>query len=369
MATGFYFDERVLWHSAGHHVLVQPVSEWVEPSETAGLAESPATKRRLVNLLNVSGLMAKLEGRTAEPLARHQLERVHTPDYLDKLITLSEGAGGDVGRAAVVGPRSFDIARLAAGLVTQATLDVYDGKLDNAYALTRPPGHHALPDQGMGFCLLCNVALAIEELIEARGAQRVAVIDWDVHFGNGTEAVFYNRPDVLTISLHQKDWVPWGGHADRHGEGDGEGYNINVPLIAGSGHAAYMDAFELIVEPAINRFKPDMILVACGFDASGFDPLSRMLAYSETFRAMTKRTMALADKHCGGKLVLAHEGGYSEGYVPFCGLATIEELSGIRTDVEDAELPRFETAQPGREFEALQRAELVKLAGTYPLLR
>jgi acetoin utilization deacetylase AcuC-like enzyme len=240
---------------------------------------------------------------------------------------------------------------------------VASGAARNAYALSRPPGHHCLPDQAMGFCLLANIAIAIEKAIAAHGLERIAVVDWDVHHGNGTEAIFYERPDVLTVSLHQERCYPvdTGSFADR-GRGKGEGCNLNVPLLAGGGHWSYVDAMELVVVPALRRYRPQLIIVACGYDASIVDPLARMQAHSETYRWLMQRTVDIADEVCGGKVAVVHEGGYSEAYVPFCGHALIEALSGHRTEVVDPNLEYALRQQPGPEFVNFQRRLLQEMA-------
>lgn len=359
MTTGFLFDERCLWHQQGPHALVLPVGGWVQPPASGGHPESPETKRRLKSLMDVSGLSAALAVRSADPATRAELERVHPAAYLDRLKAQSDAGGGEAGVGAPFGHGSYEIAALSAGLARQAVLDVMAGTFDNAYSLSRPPGHHCLPDQGMGFCLLANIPVALEAARARHGALRVAVIDWDVHHGNGTEAIYLDRADTLTISLHQAGCYPPGsGLAANRGQGAGEGANLNIELIPGMGHESYLDAFTLLVEPAVRAFAPDLIVVASGFDANGFDPLARMQAHSGTFRAMTRRVMALADALCGGRLVVVHEGGYAEAVVPFCGLAVIEELSGQRTPVEDPTLPMIAATQPDAGVIAFQRARL-----------
>jgi len=257
----------------------------------------------------------------------------------------------------------FEIAALSAGLSLAAVEAVAKGDLDNAYALSRPPGHHALSDFPNGFCLLANIAIAIEAA-KAKGlVRRVAVLDWDVHHGNGTEAIFYDRADVLTISLHQEGNYPLdtGALADR-GNGAGAGYNINLPMHAGSGHTAYLHALDRVVLPALDTYQPDMIIVACGFDASIVDPLARMQATAETFAEMTQRIKAAAQKLCGGKLVLVHEGGYSEAYVPFCGHATIAALADSDITAPDPHAKNFRIRQPSPAFDAFLRASIDDMA-------
>jgi acetoin utilization deacetylase AcuC-like enzyme len=351
MTTGFYWDERCFWHGGGNYAGMLPVGGLVQPTATGGLPESPETKRRLMNLMVVTGLDADLVMTGAPAATRADLLRVHPTTYIDAFKAMSDDKGGELGRRTPFGPGGFEIAALSAGLATEALRAVLRGDHANAYALSRPPGHHALPDFPNGFCLLANIAIAIRAA-EADGlARRIAVLDWDVHHGNGAEAIFYDDPDVLTVSLHQDRNYPMdtGDFADR-GRGAGDGFNLNIPLPPGTGHEGYLAAMDRLALPAIRAFAPDVIIVACGYDAAANDPLGRMLATADTFRQMTARVMALATQVCGGKLVLVHEGGYSETYVPFCGHAVLEELSRSAIRAPDPLAEVFAARQPDPRF-------------------
>jgi acetoin utilization deacetylase AcuC-like enzyme len=363
MATGFFWDERCFWHSGGNYAYTLPVGGLVQPQATGGLPENPETKRRLKNLIDVTGLARDLDMRGAGPAGRAALERVHPASYLDEFKRLSDAGGGELGRRTPFGAGGYEIAALSAGLAVAAVAAVMAGDMDNAYALSRPPGHHCLPDFPNGFCLLANIAIAIEAARATGGPGRVAVIDWDVHHGNGTEAIYYERDDVLTVSVHQEGNYPLdtGYLADR-GRGAGLGFNINVPLPAGAGHNAYLAVTERIVLPALERFRPDLIIVACGYDASAIDPMARMLATAETFREMTLRVKEAARQLCGGRLVLVHEGGYSEVYVPFCGHATLEALSGSAVRAPDPLAETLKVRQPSARFDGFLREVIDDMA-------
>ncbi|MGQ0336029.1 class II histone deacetylase [Halomonas elongata] len=364
--TAFFFDEHCMWHSAGQHALTMPVGGWVQPPAAGGLAESPESKRRLKSLMDVSGLSDALTMRTAPPASEDDLLRIHPADYLARFQALSNAGGGELGDTAPIGPGSYESAKRSAGLAIEAVATVLRGEVDNAYALSRPPGHHCLPDQAMGFCFLANIPIAVEAAKARFDIERVAVIDWDVHHGNGTQAIYYNRGDVLTVSLHQEGCFPPGyGGAEDRGEGAGEGLNVNIPLLPGGGEDAYRHALERLVVPALERFAPELIIVACGYDANALDPLARMLLPSEAFRDMTRIVREAAERLCGGRLVMIHEGGYSEAYVPFCGHAAIEELAGIRTAVEDPLLDFIRAQQPNAELRAFQRERLDGLATSW----
>ncbi len=361
MTTAFYHDERTLWHGGGNYSFTLPTGGLVQPG--AGLPESPETKRRLVNLLAVTGLMRDLAPRSAPQATTQDLLRVHPQSYLSAFKQLSDAGGGELGPRAPFGLGGYEIATLSAGLTTAALQAVLSGSATNAYALSRPPGHHCLPDRPNGFCLLANIAIAIRTAQAATPDLRCAVIDWDVHHGNGTEAIFYDDPSVLAISLHQDRNYPMDtGHAADRGTGRGEGFNLNIPLPPGTGHKGYLSAFDRLVLPALHRFEPDVIIVACGYDAAAIDPLGRMLATADTFRQLTRRTMQAASDLCASRLMMAHEGGYSETYVPFCGHAVLQEMSGSPLTAPDPFEPTLTLRQPSAAFDSFVEAWLDDLA-------
>lgn len=366
--TALYCDEKTFWHHCGQHVLFLPVGGWVQPSAGTGNADSPDSKRRILSLVHFSGLAEKLLIKQAPAATKEDLLRVHSPHYLDEFKRQSDAQGGDLGGLAPFSQGGYEIAAISAGLAKAAIDDVLSGEVSNSFSLSRPAGHHCLPDQSMGFCLLANISIAIEAAKKKHGVRRIAVVDWDVHHGNGTQTIFYNRPDVLTISLHQDKCFPPGysGAEDRGSEA-GLGYNLNIPLLPGGGHDAYMYAMERIVAPAINAFKPELIIVASGLDANALDPLARMLLHSESYRSMTRLMMQLAAQHCEGRLAVIHEGGYSEAYVPFCALAILEELSGQRTKVQDPLLELVLKQQPNPRFTEFQRSLIDELASSFGL--
>lgn len=365
--TAFFHDERCLWHgTAGLFSLFFPVGRWVQSPAGAGLADSPESKRRILSLLQVSSLATKIDILSAPMATEEELLRVHPQSYLTQFKALSDDKGGEIGFLAPFGPGSYEIAKLSAGLALHAVESVVSGTYRNAYALSRPGGHHCLPDKPMGFCLFANVAVAVEAALAKHDIERVAILDWDVHHGNGTQTIFYERDDVLTISLHQEGCFPPGySGAEDQGTGKGKGYNINIPLLPGGGHDAYLYAMQRIVIPAVERFQPDVIVVSSGLDANGVDPLARMLAHSGTYRELTRQTMAMAERFCQGRLVLVHEGGYAESYVPFCGLAIMETLAGERSDVEDPALEMFDAWQPNARVRAFQRQLIDEMAEGY----
>ena len=358
MKTGFYWEERSFWFSGGNYAGMLPVGGLVQPMATGGLPENPETKRRFKNLLDATGMLERLHVSGAEAATQEDLLRIHPASYLDAFRAASDAGGGELGLRTPFGQGGYELCALSAGLAKRAVSDVMAGVVPHAYALSRPPGHHCLPDYPNGFCLMANIAIALEAARAGQPDLRVAVLDWDVHHGNGTEAIYADREDTLTISLHQERNYPMDtGHADTDAKA-----NINVPLPQGGGHATYLYAMERIVRPALARFKPDLIVVASGFDAAVIDPLSCMLATAETFRELTKSVMEAARELCDGRLVLVHEGGYSEVYVPFCGHAVIEELEGGGPHAADPFADTFAKRQPGERFEAFARGWIDDLA-------
>jgi acetoin utilization deacetylase AcuC-like enzyme len=355
VATGWHWDEAYAWHQTGAGAAYLPAEGWIQPG--IDNVESPASKTRFRDLAARSGLLDRLRPISGRDATEEEILRLHTPQHLEHLKAVSDAGGGEAGEATPIGPGSYEIAIRAAGGALASVEAVVRGEVDNAYALVRPPGHHAEPAQARGYCLLGNTALAALHARQALGLERVAIVDWDVHHGNGTEDAFLGDPSVLTVSLHADELYPPGrGHVEHNGTGDGKGANLNIPLPDGSGHGAYVAAMDRVVLPALRRFAPDLIIVASGLDASAFDPLGRQLLHSDSYRAMTESLLDAGD----GRLLLIHEGGYSEAYVPFCGVAVLETLVGERR-VEDPFLEGL-VARPGQELQphqdaAIRRAE------------
>ena len=336
MSTGFLWDERFMWHNTGLQFGPSNGRDWVEPIESL---ENPIAKRRIKNLLDASGLTSKLNHLENYSATDDDIIRVHHQSYLDEVRKISDTGGGNLAKrmaATHIGEKGIDIALLAAGGVISSIRSVVNGTVDNAYALIRPPGHHALAGEALGFCVFSNAAIGGAYALSQLGIDRIAYVDWDVHHGNGTQEIFWEDPRVLTISIHQENsFPPDSGGVDEIGGGEGEGLSINIPLPPGSGELVYLHAFDRVITPALKRFQPDLIIVPCGFDAGFHDPLGRMMLSSESFRLMTSRIMQTAEEICQGRIVMTHEGGYSPHSVPFHCLAVIEQLSGIRTDVVD----------------------------------
>lgn len=361
--TGYVWHERYAWHDTGSHIGIAPSGGFNQPHQTF---ESGESKSRMAGLVEVSGLLDELHRIPAHVATAEDLMRVHTPEYVEKIQRLSGSGGGDAGDGYTpFGAGSYDIACLAAGGTIAATEAVMRGTVENAYALVRPPGHHAVREQGMGYCLFSNVSVAIEYARAHLGVKRVAIFDYDVHHGNGAQSIFWNDPNVLTISVHQERLFPQeSGLISEIGGPEAQGSVINIPLQAGAGNGAYFAAVDRIARPAIEAFQPDLIMVSSGFDPSPVDPLGRMVVTSAGFKGIAQRLLSIAADVCGGRIVFSHEGGYSPVHVPFCGLAVLEALTGIETGVLDPFNESFD-ASPAHELRPWQEmviAEAEQLA-------
>jgi acetoin utilization deacetylase AcuC-like enzyme len=332
LRTGYVYHELFGWHDTGTNTGFFPSdpARGLQPSLNYENAE---TKKRIHELIVVSGLIDHLTRVPARHATNDELLLVHPQIYLTSLKKVSEQPlGGDAGDGETpLAKGGYEIGTMAVGAVTALAQSIMAGEVDNGYALVRPPGHHAVKSGGMGYCLFSNLGVAISVLKKEHPGIRIAVVDWDVHHGNGTQDIFYDDPDVLSISLHQDRLYPRnsGGREER-GTGAGINTNINIPLPAGTGNGGYIYAFEQVVKPALLNFKPDLIAVASGFDSSVYDPLGRMMITAEGYSKLTAILMECAAATAKNRLLIAHEGGYNAIYSPFCGLFVLQELSGVK---------------------------------------
>ena len=274
-------------------------------------SEKPERLSAIHDQIKKSGIADSLAFIEAQPAETKWIERVHDAEYVDDILGLiiNDAVVLDWGDT-IATPDTPQAAVHAAGAGMQAAKLVLDGKLSSAFCAVRPPGHHALRDQVMGFCLFNNIAVTAASLIDDHGLERVAIVDFDVHHGNGTERTFIEDDRVLFISLHQYPYYPGTGAADVIGNGRGRGYNLNIPMEAGAGDEEYRKAFEEKVIPGLDDFKPEFILISAGFDAHQKDPLAFINLSSEMFGTMTTMLRRSADNHCNGRIVSFLEGGY-----------------------------------------------------------
>lgn len=258
-----------------------------------------------------SGLEKRLLKLTPEPISDAQILSVHTEDYLNNVLKWSETQRGImIGADTYALPQTLSIARLSAGAALRAVDAVLSGEAHNAFAATRPPGHHAVPDMAMGFCLLANVSLAVRHAQKQHGISKVMIVDYDVHHGNGTQEIFYADPNVLFLSTHQSPWYPGTGMIEETGTGPGVGATINVPLPAGVGDKGFSAVYEQIVWAAARRFQPELILVSAGFDSHWRDPLGQLKLSLSGYAHLSRELIRMAQSLCQGRIVFVMEGGY-----------------------------------------------------------
>jgi acetoin utilization deacetylase AcuC-like enzyme len=253
------------------------------------------------------------------------MRTVHSPAYLD-LLEMSCRRGGHLDADTYTTQASWGLAHKAAGGAVAVADAVWQGRARRGFALTRPPGHHATHGQGMGFCLLNNIAVAAEYLIQVRGVKRLAIVDLDLHHGNGTQDVFWRRGDVFYMSTHQFPFYPGTGALDETGEGAGEKRSANFPLPPGSGDQAFSTIMDGLILPLINRYMPEMILVSYGFDPHWSDPLGYLLLSASMYGQLISRLVDWSDEGCGGRIALFLEGGYNLDAAAACTQAVVAAL-------------------------------------------
>lgn len=294
MSTGLLLDPIHLDHDTG-----------------PGHPESPQRYRAISRALTEAGLVARTTPISSRAATDEEISLCHTERYIDTARADVESGRADLSTGDTsICPRSFDVAAAAVGGVLNAVDAVMTGKNKTAFCAVRPPGHHARPSQGMGFCLFNNIAIGARHAQRRHGAERVLIVDWDVHHGNGTQDVFYEDPSVFFFSTHQSPWYPFTGHAEETGAGKAEGTTMNCPFASGAGIREIGDAFRERLLPAMEKFKPDLIMISAGFDSREGDPLGRFRLTDADFVLLTKILCDLAEKHCHGRLVSVLEGGY-----------------------------------------------------------
>ncbi|MCP4582709.1 MAG: histone deacetylase [candidate division Zixibacteria bacterium] len=270
--------------------------------------ESPARLKPVIEACeSFSDIDIIRECRRAE---RDEIELVHTREYFDYIESVP-GESVMLDPDTYFGPDSFEVSLKAAGAVIEAVRYVSEGDKRRAFCAVRPPGHHAEAGKAMGFCIFNNIAIGAAFALTSNLAERVAIIDWDVHHGNGTQNMFYDNPDVLYISLHQYPYYPGSGSENETGDGDGDGSNLNIPMRQGANDEQYKIAFQEKVLPAIENYRPDLLMVSAGFDAHRDDPLAGVDLSTEMFGIMTRMLVDQAVKHCRGRIVSVLEGGYN----------------------------------------------------------
>lgn len=320
--------------------------------------ENPNRLRSIYGMLqggDMEGFYTEIPPRLA---TREELEMVHLPSYIDLIASTAGQPARRLDPDTVTSPKSYEAACLAVGGVLEAIEAVLQGKLDNAFALVRPPGHHAERNRAMGFCIFNNIAVGAKYAIQTHGLERVLIIDWDVHHGNGTQNTFYEAPEVLYFSTHRYGFFyPGTGAPAEAGTGKGEGFTVNVPMSLGCGDAEYGNIFLHVLKPIALSYKPQVILVSAGFDTYSRDPLGGMSMTEKGYARLINITMDIAQTTCGGKIIIALEGGYDLDGLATSVKAVLRELRGDSV-IDIAECQRNERNGYGKI-----EGELGKLKG------
>ncbi|HEV3416553.1 MAG TPA: histone deacetylase [Pirellulales bacterium] len=306
--TLLYSDPRFLEHATGDH---------------------PENSTRLVHImrqLEATGLADRCPRPEFEPVSQRRLTRVHDPDYVAEVAEFAACGGGLLEADTVVGPKSYDAALLAAGAVADAVERVVRGEDTTALCLVRPPGHHARPKAAMGFCLFDNVAVGARVAVDELHLDRVLIVDWDVHHGNGTQEIFWRDAAVGFFSVHRWPFYPGTGASDETGSGPGLGTTVNLPLPFGTPREEYMERFTGEVARLADRLRPQLILLSAGFDSHRADPVGSLGLETEDFAALTAAVRDVAQAHAGGRIVSVLEGGYNPPVLAECVALHLEEL-------------------------------------------
>ena len=298
--TLLYRDDRFLLHQTGSH------------------PERPERLRAIHARLEQSGLLTRCTLPNVVSAADDDILRVHPASHLKRIREFAEAGGGRIEVDTVMSPDSADVAKLAVGAAVDAVSRVVSGRDSTALCLVRPPGHHALPDGPMGFCLFGNAAIAARTAVQRLGLDRVLVVDWDVHHGNGTQDVFYEDEQVGFFSAHRFPFYPGTGRKSETGRGSGLGTTFNLPLEFGISRLNYLSAFEHMLTRAADSIRPDLIVISAGFDAHADDPVGSLGLETEDFQTLTELVLQVADTHCGGRLVSILEGGYNVDRLADC---------------------------------------------------
>jgi len=294
MATGLVYHSDYLKHETGH-----------------GHPESPERLISIMDRLGETGLLKELSLIEPRPAGEEDILLIHSRDHLETVKGAWDKGFTSLTPDTPISEESFRIAMLAVGGVLAGIDRIMAGEIRNGMALVRPPGHHATPEQSMGFCLFNNVAIGARYLQKKHNIERVLIVDWDLHHGNGTQEAFYDDPSVLYFSTHQYPHYPGTGSTHEKGEGKGKGFTVNVPMRAGTGPEEFIKKFRDALYERALKFSPDFILISAGFDAHKDDPLGELLLTEDSYREMTQIVLEIADKRCGGRVLSALEGGYN----------------------------------------------------------
>lgn len=323
----------------------------------------PEKKERLTSIMRLfkqSGILEEVTTLKPEKCSEEDILLAHTQKHLAYIKQLSKRGGGQIDADTYCGQETYEIARLAVGGEILAGRYVTEKKADNAFALVRPPGHHATKDKAMGFCYFNNAAIMVKYLQKNHGIKKACIFDWDLHAANGTTDIFYSDPSVLVISVHQDPRVtyPGTGFMEEKGEGAGEGYTINIPVPPGTGDADYIYLLENFVIRKIREYKPDFMVISAGFDSHKGDPLGQLALTEKGYSKMTESLLRLAEKTCGGRLIVELEGGYNLDAIATSAYSVLKTLMGTQPGIQitgkESEAIKDLTSKLQEEFNTLK---------------
>jgi acetoin utilization deacetylase AcuC-like enzyme len=311
--------------------------------------ENARRLKRILSTLEEKEVLSRLQLLEPRPATGEELERLHTPELVERVKHVAQRGGGNLDPDTYVSPRSFDAALMAAGGLVRATEAVLAGEIANGFALVRPPGHHATATRAMGFCLFNNVAVAARAALTNKSVERVFIADFDVHHGNGTQDAFADDPAVLFFSTHQYPYYPGTGAWDEMGTGEGQGTLLNVPLPVQVGDSGYLQVFAELAWPLAERFQPDLILVSAGYDAHWSDPLAYMNLSLTGYAQLAQELVRMAEQLCEGRILFTLEGGYQLDVLAHGVLNAFYAMLGEDTIID----PSGPSPHPERPVDAL----------------
>ncbi len=305
-----YTDPVFLEHQTGHH------------------PECPERLERIHEMLETTKLSDRFKRGEITPASGEQIARVHNSNYIQLVGKFAQKGGGRIEADTVVSARSYDVARMACGAGVAAVNALIDGDETRASCMIRPPGHHAVRHEAMGFCLFNNVAVAAAHAVEERELSRVLIVDWDVHHGNGTQAMFYRSENVYFFSIHRHPFYPGTGMKDETGEGKGVGTTMNLPIKFGTSRDDYFSSFQIMLKDIAAKCRPELVLISAGFDAHRLDPVGSLGLETHDFIMLTQLVVDVAKEYAGGKVISFLEGGYNLEILPDCVQVHLETLAG-----------------------------------------
>jgi len=300
--------------------------------ETGPEIERSERLRAISHRLQVSGLAAQCRRPDWQPVSRRRLMRIHSAAYIDSVVAVAKSGGGHIEQETTVSPASEEVARLAAGCVCDAVERLVRGEDSQALCLVRPPGHHAMFHHAMGFCIYNNVAIAAKVAGDELDVDRVLIVDWDIHHGNGTQAVFWEDPQVGVLSIHRWPFYPGTGRADETGAGAGLGATVNLPIEYGTPRAEYLSVFRDALETFAAKIRPQIVLISAGFDSHRLDPIGDLGLETEDFISLTHAVLEVAETYAGGRVVSVLEGGYDPPTLADCVAVHLREIFARRAD-------------------------------------